>query len=102
MFGRKSSKKETDKEELLIRQIDKLNKSLLENNIIDIAQLLGNRKKLLITNLIAGISRGVGIGIGVTVISAALVIILQKIVTLNVPIIGEYIADIVDIVKKSL
>ena len=102
VFGRKSSKKETDKEELLIRQIDKLNKSLLENNIIDIAQLLGNRKKLLITNLIAGISRGVGIGIGVTVISAALVIILQKIVTLNVPIIGEYIADIVDIVKKSL
>ena len=104
MFGRrkKDKKKEAEKEDLLIRQINRLNKNLLENNIIDIAQLLGNRKRLLTTNLIAGISRGVGIGIGVTVISAALVIILQKIVTLNIPVIGEYIADIVDIVQKSL
>ena len=53
------------KEKLLIKQIDDLNKSLLESNLIDIAQLLGNRKKLLWTNLIAGISRGIGIGIGI-------------------------------------
>ncbi len=52
-------------------------------------------------NLIAGIFRGVGIGIGVTVITAVLVILLQKIVTLNIPVIGEYIADIVHIVEKS-
>ena len=89
------------KEKLLINQIDDLNKSLLESNLIDIAQLLGNRKKLLWTNLIAGISRGIGIGIGVTVITAILVLIMQKIVTLNIPVIGEYIADIVEIVQKS-
>lgn len=89
------------KEKLLIKQIDDLNKNLLESNLIDIAQLLGNRKKLLWTNLIAGISRGVGIGIGVTVITAILVLIMQKIVTLNIPVIGEYIADIVEIVQKS-
>lgn len=98
MFG----KKRKEKEDLLIAQIDSLNKKLLENNIVDIATLLGNRKKLLITNLIAGISRGVGIGIGVTVFSAILVALLRKIVTLNIPVIGEYIADIVEIVQKSL
>ena len=101
MFWKKK-RKEAEKEDLLIRQIDRLNKNLLENNIIDIAQLLGNRKKLLITNLAAGISRGIGIGIGVTVISATLVFVLQKIVTLNIPVIGEYIADIVEIVQKSI
>ena len=104
MFGKKriDRNNKTQKEDFLIWQIDKLNKNLLENNIVDIAQLLGNRKKLLITNLIAGISRGVGIGIGVTIISAVLVIILKKIVTLNIPILGEYIVDIVNIVQKSL
>lgn len=96
MFGKKK------RENLLLMQIDNLNKNLLENNIVDIAGLLGDRKKLLITNLIAGISRGVGIGIGVTVITAILVIILQKIVMLNIPVIGEYISDIVDIVKKTM
>lgn len=100
MFGRK--KKKSDKEDLLIAQIDNLNKKLLENNIIDIVALLGNRKRLFLTNLMAGISRGVGIGIGVTVISALLVMLLQKIVTLNIPAISEYIADIVAIVQKSM
>ena len=56
---------------------------------------------MIIRNLIAGIFRGIGIGIGVTVITAILIYILQKIVTLNIPIIGEYISDIVEIVERS-
>lgn len=95
MFGKRK------RENLLLKQIDRLNRSLLESNILDIAQLLGNRKKLLITNLIAGVSRGIGIGIGVTIITALLILLLRKIVSLNIPIIGEYIADIVEIVQKS-
>lgn len=89
------------KEKILINQIDNLNKNLLESNIIEISQLLGNRKRLLWINLISGISRGIGIGIGVTLISAILVWILQKIVTLNIPVIGEYVSDIVEIVMKK-
>lgn len=89
------------KENLLLQQIDNLNQNLLESNLLEIAQLLGNRKKLLWTNLISGMARGIGIGIGVTIITALLVMLLQKIVTLNIPIIGEYIADIVEIVQKS-
>ena len=93
--------KKRKRENLLLKQIDRLNRSLLESNILDIAQLLGNRKKLLLTNLIAGISRGIGIGIGVTIITALLIMLLRKIVSLNIPIIGEYIADIVEIVQRS-
>ena len=61
----------------------------------------GSKKEIIKRNLLAGISRGVGIGIGITIITAMLVMLLQKIVTLNIPIIGEYIADIVEIVEKS-
>ena len=100
MFGRK--KKEKEKETILINHIDNLNRNLLKSNIIEISQLLGNRKKLLLINLISGISRGIGIGIGVTLITAILVWILQKIVTLNVPVIGEYVSDIVEIVMKKV
>ena len=93
--------KRNKRENLLLKQIDKLNKNLFESSLLDIAQLLGNRKKLLWTNLVAGISRGIGIGIGVTIITALLVMLLQKIVTLNIPVIGEYISDIVEIVQRS-
>ena len=34
--------------------------------------------------------------------TALLLIILQKIVTLNIPVIGEYIAEIVEIVEKNV
>lgn len=86
---------------ILEKSISKLSEILQEGNYVEWVYLLGNKKEIVKRNLLAGISRGVGIGIGVTIITAMLVILLQKIVTLNIPVIGEYIADIVEIVEKS-
>ena len=86
---------------ILEKSISKLSEILQEGNYVEWAYLLGNKKEIVKRNLLAGISRGVGIGIGVTIITAVLVILLQKIVTLNIPVIGEYIADIVEIVEKN-
>ena len=88
-------------EKSLNRNLKKLNYMLENNNIFEILEILGNKRKIFIRNLIAGISKGIGIGIGFTVLSAILIIILQKIVTLNIPIIGDYISDIVDIVETK-
>ena len=88
-------------EKLLLENIDKLNKSLQRNNFLDLVDLLGDRKKLFIRNFSSGIFKGIGIGIGVTLITAILLILLQKIVALNIPVIGEFIADIVDIVQNN-
>lgn len=85
----------------LNKKIDEINIAMTKNHLLDLSELLGNRKQLFFRNLWSGIAKGIGIGIGVTVITAILVILLQKIVTLNIPVIGEYIADIVDIVERS-
>lgn len=85
----------------LNNKIDKISENLEKFNIMEITYLLGNKKEILKRNLIAGIARGVGIGIGVTLITAILIYILQKIILLNIPIIGEYITDIVQIVEKN-
>ena len=87
--------------EKLMKNIDNLNFVLTKNNLIDLAELLGNRKEMLIRNLLVGIAKGIGIGIGFTILTGILVIILQKIVTLNIPVIGDYITDIVDIVENN-
>lgn len=101
MIEKEKNKKENFIYKELNKKLDNLNYVLSKNNILDLVELLGNRKQLFIRNLWSGMAKGIGIGIGVTVITAILVIILQKIVTLNIPIIGEYIADIVDIVERS-
>lgn len=90
-----------NKRKILNKSIEKLSNMLEEMNIHELIYILGSKKEIIFRNLYAGIFRGVGIGIGVTIISAILVIVLQKIVTLNIPIIGEYIADIVDIVQNN-
>lgn len=86
---------------LLEKKINELIEILEKGNFIELTYLIGNKKEVIRRNLLAGIFRGIGIGIGVSVISAILIILLQKIVTLNIPIIGEYIADIVEIVERS-
>ena len=95
MFIKKS------KFEKLMKNIDKLNFTLTKNNLIDLAEILGNRKELLIRNLIAGMAKGIGIGIGFSLLTAVLIIILQKIVTVKMPVIGDYISDIVEIVERK-
>lgn len=85
----------------LNQKLNKLVNMLEKSNIQDISYLIGDKKQIIFRNFLAGISRGVGIGIGITVITAVLIILLNKLVALNIPVIGKYISDIVAIVEKS-
>ena len=95
------NKIKSKKIKVLNTSINNLIETFQKSNIEEWTYIFGSKKEIIKRNFIAGIFRGVGIGIGVTIITAILVIILQKIVTLNIPIIGEYIADIVEIVQRS-
>lgn len=93
--------KKSKLEKRLLKNLEDLNFVLTKNNILDLAELLGNKKELILRNLMTGIAKGIGVGIGFTVLTAILLILLQKIVTLNIPVIGDYIADIVEIVESK-
>lgn len=82
-------------------RLNYINYELAKKNIIELNAILGNKKEIFVRNFMAGISRGVGIGIGVTIITAIVVYILQRVVRLNIPLIGEYISDILEIVGNN-
>lgn len=84
-----------------LNSIEKLVSILQKGNLQEIVYIMGSKKEIIKRNFIAGISRGVGIGVGVSIVSAMLISFLQRIVTLNIPVLGEYISDIVSIVEKS-
>ena len=86
---------------LLIEKIDKLSYNLNKNKFIDLIEVMGNKKEMIFRNLFSGLWKGIGIGIGVTLVTAIIIVILQKIIKLNIPIISEYITDIVEIVEKT-
>lgn len=70
--------------------------------LAEYVQLLNSPRKLIVSNLIAGTARGVGIAIGLTVFSASIVYILKQLGALDLPIIGHYIADLVESVQAQM
>jgi len=70
--------------------------------INDYVQLMNRPWKIIRTNMLAGIARGVGIAIGVTVFTSTIVYLLQQLGALDLPIIGKYIAEIVRVVQYQL
>lgn len=90
-----------NKKNILNAKIEKLIDLIEKSNINELVRILGNRKEIIYRNILAGIFRGIGIGIGVTIITAILILTLRRLVALNIPVIGGYIADIVEIVEKS-
>lgn len=76
--------------------------TLEKSRIREYNELLLKPGRLIWVNLLGGMARGVGIAIGLTVITATLLYFLQMLGALNLPIIGDYIADIVRIVQKQL
>ena len=85
----------------LNNNMEKLITKLENRNLEEIFYILGNKKEIAKRNFIAGVFRGIGIGIGVTIVTAIIIYFLQKLVKLNLPIIGEYINDIVDIIQAT-
>ena len=51
---------------------------------------------------LGGILRGMGSAIGFTILGAALVWLLQDLAQRNLPVIGDFLADIVDVVQRRL
>ena len=85
----------------VVKEIVKLNKNLERTRIYEIAEILDSKSKMFFRSVLSGIGKGIGTGIGFYLITAVLIWLLQYIVRLNIPVIGKYISDIVDIVELN-
>ena len=78
----------------LIEQVERLTRHLEALRIADYIELLEKPWKLITTNFIAGIARGLGFAIGTTIIFALVVEGLRRIILINIPIINDYLVEI--------
>ena len=83
-------------------KLEQLGTQMEKAQIADYVQLLNRPRRLFFISLFSGIARGIGIALGFTVFAATIVYILQKLGALDLPIIGDYIADLVRIVQIQL
>ncbi len=84
-----------------------LNKKLNEISILlektkfkDYVYFLEHPVKMLLPNFLGGLARGFGIAVGFSLLGAIIVYILKELVKYNVPIISDFINEIVDIIEN--
>ncbi|MBP2649805.1 MAG: hypothetical protein H6Q74_630 [Firmicutes bacterium] len=90
---------ELEKMSFIDAHLEKLIRHLEALRIADYMELLQKPGRLIFVNLVAGIARGLGIALGATLVFALVIELLRRLILLNIPGIGEFIAQIIRIVE---
>jgi hypothetical protein len=70
--------------------------------LVDYVYFLEHPRKMLLPNFLGGLARGFGAAIGFTLLTALIIYILNLVVKWNLPVIGKFISELVNIVQKNL
>jgi len=84
------------------QQLQRLSQNMEKFNLAEYMEMLNNPRRYIMINFVGGLSRGLGIAIGFTILGAIVLMVLQRLMVLNLPIIGDFIAHIVVIVQDHL
>ncbi len=87
------------------KTIDQLEQLLDNFERMELAEYLDyvrDKKKLFRNNLLIGLARGLGSALGFTLLSAIVIVVLQQVISYNIPVIGDFLAEVVDVVKSRM
>lgn len=63
------------------------------------ARYLMSPRRMMMTNFVAGLMRGIGMAVGFSLLGAAAVVLLEHFAWRNVPWIGEFVARIMEVAE---
>jgi hypothetical protein len=86
---------------VLASQLQKLVNHLEKLRVAEYVELMQKPRRILFLNFIAGLARGFGIAVGATVVFALMIELMRRLIVLNIPGIGYFIAEIVRIVEMK-
>lgn len=89
---------EEKRENNIEEKIEHLSKQIDNIGLAEYVQFIANPKKLMLLNFILGLIRGLGMGIGFTILAAILIYAMRSWV--NLPFIGKLIAELLRIVES--
>lgn len=87
---------------LMAKRMDDLLQSLERMKLAEYVQYLDDRKRLIRNQFLSGLARGAGAAVGFTILGAVFVWLLNRLALQNLPIIGDFLAQLVDIVQNRL
>jgi len=86
----------------VVEKLERLSADLESASLAEYVEMLRRPRRMLVVNLMAGMARGLGMAVGFTFLGALVVYILTRSFVANLPIIGNFIAELVWIVQQNL
>lgn len=84
------------------KKIDRISTNMEKLKLVDYVYYLENPKAMFFSNFIGGLARGIGMAVGFTLLGAVAIYILQIVVKWKLPLIGDFISEIVNIVQNRM
>jgi len=91
-----------ERENALSLRVEKLMGTLERMRLDEYVEYVSNRKRLIWQNIAYGILRGFGFTIGFSVLGAVAAMILSSLAANNIPVIGDFLAEVVHAIEARL
>ena len=86
----------------MAKRMEDMLSALERLRLAEYIRYLDDRKRMLRTQFLSGMARGLGMAIGFTVLGAIFIVLLNRLAQRNLPVIGDFLAQIVSIVQRRL
>lgn len=90
------------REEQLLLRLERLASQMEQLGLQEYLVYLNNRRRLFWTNFASGVARGFGLAVGFTVLGAAVIALLQRLIVTSMPNIGSFLADMIRIIQTKI
>lgn len=87
---------------LFMQQLDRWTAAMERLRLAEYLRYVDDRKRLFWSNFWGGMARGVGMAVGFTILGAVLILVLQDLARHNLPLIGDMLAQIMDVIQNRL
>lgn len=85
---------------IIKKQLNTIDRKVNALHHSDYTNVKENLKSLIWYNFLIGLSRGFGMAVGFTILGAAAIYIIQKLVLLNLPGISQWLAEVIKLAQS--
>ena len=87
---------------LMANRMEEHLRALEQLQLAEYLRYVQDTRRLMRTQFVSGLFRGMGMAVGFTILGAVLVMLLQALAQRNLPVIGDSLAQLVAIVQSRL
>lgn len=91
-----------DDESVLREVAEQLTRTMEKTRIAEYVEYLNHPLRLLWTNFLIGIARGLGSTIGLAIVLGVIIYVMQKVIMLNLPVLSDFTSRFIKMVMDNL